>query len=118
MLRRYIAFGLLLLFVAGCTREPQGSGGASGSGEGGEKKHRIAVIPKGTTNEFWKSVHAGADNAAKELGNVEVLWKGPLLEDDRDPPAGPSAKRGDVVVADADRAAVGCLQAGHRLLVR
>jgi ribose transport system substrate-binding protein len=49
-----------------------------------KKKYRIAVIPKGTTHEFWKSVHAGADNAAKELGNVEIIWKGSLLENDRD----------------------------------
>lgn len=45
-------------------------------------KYRIAVIPKGTTHEFWKSVHAGAAKAAKEAGNVEVLWKGPLQEND------------------------------------
>jgi ABC-type sugar transport system substrate-binding protein len=45
-------------------------------------KYRIAVIPKGTTHEFWKSVHAGADRAAKEAGNVEILWKGPLQEND------------------------------------
>lgn len=43
----------------------------------------IAVIPKGTTHEFWKSIHAGAVKAARELG-VEVIWKGPLKEDDRD----------------------------------
>jgi ribose transport system substrate-binding protein len=49
-----------------------------------KKKYRIAVIPKGTTHEFWKSVHAGAENAAQELGNVEILWKGSLLENDRD----------------------------------
>ena len=48
------------------------------------KKLRIAVIPKGTTHVFWKSVHAGAVQAAKDLGNVEILWKGPLLENDRD----------------------------------
>ena len=45
-------------------------------------KYRIAVIPKGTTHEFWKSVHAGAARAAKEAGNVELLWKGPLHEND------------------------------------
>lgn len=43
----------------------------------------IAVIPKGTTHDFWKSVHAGANRAAKELG-VEVIWKGPPREDDRE----------------------------------
>ncbi|HEX5470929.1 MAG TPA: substrate-binding domain-containing protein [Lacipirellulaceae bacterium] len=45
-------------------------------------KYRIAVIPKGTTHEYWKSVHAGAVRAAKEAGNVEIFWKGPLLESD------------------------------------
>ena len=47
-----------------------------------EVKYRIAVIPKGTTHEFWKSVHAGAAQAAKEAGNVEIYWKGPLQEND------------------------------------
>jgi ribose transport system substrate-binding protein len=45
-------------------------------------KYRIAVIPKGTTHEFWKSVHAGAAQAAKEAGNIEIFWKGPLQEND------------------------------------
>lgn len=47
-------------------------------------KFRIAVIPKGTTHEYWKSVHAGAAQAAKEAGNVEIFWKGPLQENDTD----------------------------------
>jgi ribose transport system substrate-binding protein len=52
------------------------------SGEGGKPAAlRVAVIPKGTTHEFWKSVHAGAAKAAGELG-VTVTWKGPLKEDD------------------------------------
>jgi ABC-type sugar transport system substrate-binding protein len=50
--------------------------------EPGDVKHRIAVIPKGTTHEFWKSVHAGAARAAEEAGNVEIFWKGPLHEND------------------------------------
>src|SRR2546423_2128200 len=52
------------------------------------KKLTIAVIPKGTTHEFWKSIHAGANKAARELSaqgtEVEVIWKGPLREDDRE----------------------------------
>lgn len=43
---------------------------------------KIAVIPKGMTHEFWKSIHAGALQAARELG-VEIIWKGPQKEDDR-----------------------------------
>lgn len=49
---------------------------AFGAGE------KIAVIPKGTTHSFWKSVEAGARQAGAEFG-VEILWKGPLKEDDR-----------------------------------
>ncbi|MET0386205.1 MAG: substrate-binding domain-containing protein [Polyangiales bacterium] len=46
-------------------------------------RRKIAVIPKGTTHEFWKTVHAGANKAGQELG-VDILWKGPVREDDRD----------------------------------
>ena len=49
--------------------------------KGKPDKPRIAVIPKGTTHEFWKSVHAGSVKAARELA-VDVVWKGPLREDD------------------------------------
>ena len=60
-----------------------GSTSASGAGAGG-KKYKIAVIPKGSTHEYWKSLHEGANKAADELGNVEIEWKGPIKEDDRD----------------------------------
>jgi len=53
-----------------------------------KKRLSIAVIPKGTTHEFWKSIHAGSNKAASELTaegtDVEVIWKGPLREDDRE----------------------------------
>lgn len=49
---------------------------------------KIAVIPKGTSHEFWKSIHAGAMKAQQELAQkgerVNIIWKGPLREDDRD----------------------------------
>src|SRR5213080_845247 len=49
---------------------------------------KIAVIPKGTSHEFWKSIHAGSIKAAREFSSqgteVEVIWKGPLREDDRE----------------------------------
>jgi ribose transport system substrate-binding protein len=49
----------------------------------------LAVIPKGTTHEFWKAIHAGAIKAARELQarqglDVTINWKGPLREDDRE----------------------------------
>lgn len=59
-----------------------GSGGNDSASGGSGTGLEIAVIPKGTTHEFWKSIHAGARKAAEETG-VEILWKGPQKEDDR-----------------------------------
>ena len=66
---------LLTALLAACGGPPP----ESGSG----KDIVIAVIPKGTTHSFWKAIHAGAQKASQELG-VEVIWKGPAREDDRD----------------------------------
>lgn len=56
--------------------------------QGAGKTLQIAVIPKGTSHEFWKSIHAGALKAQEELSakgtRVKVIWKGPLREDDRE----------------------------------
>jgi ribose transport system substrate-binding protein len=69
LLARLAVYFLALALLVSCKRE------------GGGTKPRIAVIPKGTTHEFWKSVHAGAVKASDELG-VDITWKGPLREDD------------------------------------
>ena len=80
-MRKAISSLLMLATVAafGCNRSVSKSA---------KKKLTIAVIPKGTSHEFWKSIHAGAIKASRELstqGNdVEVIWKGPLREDDRE----------------------------------
>lgn len=79
------AWGLVMaLALAACGCSGGGSAGVETGGETGGRKYRLAVIPKGTTHEFWKSVHAGAEQAAKEFGPVEIVWKGSHLEDDRD----------------------------------
>lgn len=84
----------VLLCAAGCSPAAptgMGSGGPTGTSPTGipitpikKDKYTLAVIPKGTTHVFWKSVHAGAEKAAAELGNVEIMWKGPQKEDDKD----------------------------------
>lgn len=74
------------LFAYGCG----GSGSRQRGAAGAERPLTIAVIPKGTTHEFWKSIHAGAIQAARELSAqpgsapVRIIWKGPLREDDRE----------------------------------
>lgn len=60
----------------------------TGPVQAADKPLTIAVIPKGTTHEYWKSIHAGALKAQEELAaqgvKIEIIWKGPLREDDRD----------------------------------
>lgn len=72
------------LAMASCGRTGEKKPAAATSA----KALTIAVIPKGTTHEFWKSIHAGALQAAEELAatgdSVKVIWKGPLREDDRE----------------------------------
>ena len=68
---------LVIILIAAAACSPGGEAGKSGS-----KHLTLAVIPMGTTHEFWKAIHAGALTAARELG-VEIIWKGPLKEDDR-----------------------------------
>jgi ribose transport system substrate-binding protein len=83
-MHRHLPAILLVLLAAGCGNQPM----SDLSGEPGRAGYRIAVIPKGTTHVFWKSVHAGALQAARELTAagtpVEIQWKGALLENDRE----------------------------------
>lgn len=67
----------LALVVAGCKESTSTNQKANS-----QAKPQIAVIPKGTTHEYWKSVQAGAQKAGREL-NADIIWKGPVKEDDR-----------------------------------
>jgi ribose transport system substrate-binding protein len=82
-LRRSIV--AVALIVSACSKS--GSDRAASATSPG-KTLTIAVIPKGTTHEFWKSIHAGAVQASQELNavgdSVRIIWKGPLREDDRE----------------------------------
>src|SRR2546430_7661167 len=74
---------LVLGGLIGCGKQSEGTRSSPGA-----TSYTIAVIPKGTTHEFWKSIHAGAVKAERELNEkgvkTEIIWKGPLKEDDRD----------------------------------
>lgn len=58
-----------------------GSGVAFLSACGRSGKKIIGVIPKATSHMFFVSVHAGVDQAARDL-KVDVLWNGPQNETD------------------------------------
>lgn len=70
MVKRILLLACAAAMVAGCHR----------SADAG--KLTIAVIPKGTSHIYWKSLHAGAEKAARELG-AAIIWRGPLREDER-----------------------------------
>lgn len=55
----------------------------NGTTTGGGDKMEIAVIPKGSTHDFWKHVHQGANEAADELKNITINFQGPQVESDK-----------------------------------
>jgi ribose transport system substrate-binding protein len=76
VIRKFCALSALC-FLLGCNK-PSAS----------DMSYTIAVIPQGSTHEYWKSIHAGAAKAAQDLEvqgtKVKIIWKGPLREDDRE----------------------------------
>jgi ribose transport system substrate-binding protein len=78
-----IRLGLSLFLLAalgsGCTRDAADDVNAISGGGG--KTWRIAVIPKGTSHDFWNNVEAGAQQGDAEFDDVEITWKGPLTEE-------------------------------------
>ena len=88
MLTRFTSLVLLVWALLGCGDGDKSSVASSTSSQqqspraDAKPKRVIAVVPKGTTHEFWKAVHAGANKAGAELG-VAIEWKGPVREDDR-----------------------------------
>jgi ribose transport system substrate-binding protein len=62
-----LPIALALLLLASCNRTT---------------KKQIAVIPMGRSHVYWASAHAGAVKAAREEGNVDIIWNGPATESD------------------------------------
>ncbi|WP_437993928.1 ABC transporter substrate-binding protein [Sorangium sp. So ce145] len=76
-----VVCAFVIALLAACSKTSSSATTSTDAGASGGARLRIAVVPKGTTHEFWKSVHAGAVKASREL-DVDVVWKGPLREDD------------------------------------
>ncbi len=75
-----VAAALVALGATACRQSPPE--------DPSERTFRLAVVPKGTNMTFWRTIHAGALKAQRDLAargiQVEVIWKGPLREDDRE----------------------------------
>ena len=48
-----------------------------------QTKYKIVIIPKGSTQYFWKAVQTGVNAEAKTLKDIEVIWKAPTIESDK-----------------------------------
>jgi ribose transport system substrate-binding protein len=90
--RRWILLAAAGAALAGCvqntppaggpsTTPATGAAGTTAGKKGPDDRLKIAVVPKGTTHEFWQTIHAGAEAAGKEF-NAEILWNGPKAETD------------------------------------
>ncbi|MGV3724613.1 MAG: substrate-binding domain-containing protein, partial [Actinomycetota bacterium] len=78
------ALTLSAVILAGCVRDTATSGGANAPVPANppadaSKKLTLALVPKGTTHQFWQTVKAGAEAAGKDL-NAEILFNGPSKE--------------------------------------
>lgn len=83
-MKRLLPLALLIVTVSlgDCSKGDRPGGQEPGDRSVGAGEFRIAVIPKGTTHVFWKTVEKGAKEAGEELG-ADIIWKGPLKENDR-----------------------------------
>lgn len=92
----FCALSLAAVVLAGCVQNtsaptsstpPTGGNTPTNSGpstaniqtKGAEEPLRFALIPKGTTHQFWQTVRAGAEAAGKEV-NATIEFNGPSKE--------------------------------------
>lgn len=77
-----IAVGLslisLLVLFSGC-----GGGGHESGGSGEAKKIRVALLPKIKGIPYFTSCYEGGKEAAAELGNIDLIYDGPIDGDGR-----------------------------------
>src|SRR5438128_3054059 len=66
--KAYLGLAVTCLLLGGCSAAKP------------SVKYRVAVIPKGTSHDFWKYIHAGAIQAARARGDTQILWDGPPKE--------------------------------------
>jgi len=74
---------LVLLVAAGCGQQQPAGGSLDKSPTPGSGELRIALVPKGLSHQFWLTVKAGAEAAAKEFG-AKIDWQGPAKETEVD----------------------------------
>jgi rhamnose ABC transporter rhamnose-binding protein len=71
----YLSIAMVVL-TAGCGQPSSGTG-QDGPKAAGDKKITIALLPKQKGLKYFTSCAEGAQEAAKELGDVELIYDGP-----------------------------------------
>jgi rhamnose ABC transporter rhamnose-binding protein len=68
-----------MFLVAGCNSKSDSTTGTNGGGGGGAggKKLTICMLPKQTGIPYFTTCSVGAQEAAKELGDVNLIYDGP-----------------------------------------
>jgi ribose transport system substrate-binding protein len=74
MMKRFALAAVLLSVAVAC-------GGGGSAPPDAPRKYRFAVIPKALDLPVFDYARKGAERAARELGNVEVIWRGPETGD-------------------------------------
>ena len=74
---------LVVLVAVGCGQQQPAGGSVEKNRAPQPGKIRIALAPKGLAHQFWLTVKAGAEAAAKEFG-AEIDWQGPAKETEVD----------------------------------
>ena len=73
-----LAVALAGVMLAGCGKKADESASAPAPPKAEAKGYTIAVIPKGTTHEFWKSIHAGGGQGAAGIDGEQDAGGGDL----------------------------------------
>jgi ribose transport system substrate-binding protein len=81
MNRRALLSLLPALVLAACGGGPPAPGASASPSAAAGKKLRFAVMPKALDLPVFNYAKTGAERAAKELGNVEILWRAPESAD-------------------------------------
>ena len=71
-----------LLVLLACAACAAGCGGANSGDANAPRRLRFAVIPKVVDHPVFHYARTGAERMAKELGNVDVEWRGPDSADE------------------------------------
>jgi ribose transport system substrate-binding protein len=75
-MKRLASLAMILTLACAASCRAGGAGGGRGAA-----KLRFAVIPKSLDLPVFNYAKVGAERAARELGNVEVIWRGPETAD-------------------------------------